>query len=197
MNNENKVNLASLRISAIEGIRNGMHLIGEDPWREGLEETPERILKSWDKLFGGYKEKPEDIMKVFQDGACDEMVVLANIEFFSVCEHHMLPFFGKCHIGYIPNGKVIGVSKLARLMEIYARRMQIQERVGQQITTALMDFLKPKGCGCVIEAQHFCMKARGVEKQNSMMVTSSLQGNFHESDVKAEFFSFIQMNKIR
>lgn len=170
-----------------------MQYIGEDVNREGLVETPSRVIKSYSKLFGGYRENAESIMKTFSEGACDEMVVLKNIELYSTCEHHMLPFFGKCHIAYIPNGKVIGVSKLARLMEVFARRMQIQERIGQQITEALEKYLQPLGAACIIEAQHFCMTSRGVEKQKSIMVTSSLTGVFKENrEARAELMSLIK-----
>lgn len=175
-----------------ENIRRLIEFIGDDPAREGLTETPARVLKSYQKLFGGYHANVETVLKTFEEGACDSMVILKNIEFYSTCEHHMLPFFGKCSIGYIPNGKVVGVSKLARLMEIFARRMQIQERIGQQITAALMKHLSPKGAICVIEAQHFCMTSRGVEKQNSVMVTSSITGEFNNAEVRAEFFSLIK-----
>ena len=126
------------------------------------------------------------------EGACKDMVLLKNIEFYSTCEHHMLPFYGKCHIAYIPNGKVIGVSKLARLMEIYSRRLQIQERIGQQITQALEKYLQPLGSACIIEAQHFCMTSRGVEKQNAKMVTSSLTGNFLNQETRQELMALIK-----
>lgn len=170
-----------------------MQYIGEDVKREGLIETPARVIRSYEKLFGGYNKTPEDIMKTFTEGACDNMVLLKNIELYSTCEHHMLPFYGKCHIAYIPNGKVIGVSKLARLMEIYSRRMQIQERIGQQITEALEKYLQPLGSACIIEAQHFCMTSRGVEKQNSIMVTSSLTGVFEKDrDTRNELMNLIK-----
>ncbi|GAG88950.1 unnamed protein product, partial [marine sediment metagenome] len=142
--------------------------------REGLKETPKRVSKSFAKLYGGYAMKASDHMKTFSDGVCDEMVIVKDIEFFSTCEHHMLPFFGRAHIAYIPNKKVIGVSKLVRILEVYARRLQIQERICQQVTEALDTNLSPLGSACVLEAQHFCMTARGVEKQHSIMVTSSL-----------------------
>lgn len=167
--------------------------IGEDPNREGLVDTPDRIIRSWGELFGGYKESPETVLTTFTEGACDEMVILTNIEFFSTCEHHMLPFFGKAHIAYIPNNRVVGVSKLARLLDIFARRLQIQERIGTQVVDALMKHLEPKGAACVIEAQHLCMMMRGVEKQNSCMVTSALRGSFmHEPDTRAEFLRMIR-----
>lgn len=169
-----------------------MEYIGEDTSREGLLETPKRIRKSWDKLYGGYNMDPKDLLKTFDKETYSQMVVLKDIEFYSTCEHHMLPFFGKAHIAYIPGKKVIGVSKLARLLEIYARRMQIQERIGEQVTTFLMKELKAKGAACVLEAQHFCMTSRGVEKQNAKMVTSSLKGAFlKEPETRQEFFSMI------
>ena len=174
-----------------ENIRRLIEYIGDDPAREGLIETPDRVIKSYEKLFGGYKQNPARIIKTFKDD-CDEMIVIKNIEFYSTCEHHMLPFFGKAHIAYIPNGKVIGISKLIRLLEIYTRRLQIQERICQQVTTALQNNLQPFGVACVLEAQHFCMTARGVEKQNSIMVTSSLTGVFKtKSEARNEFLKMI------
>lgn len=155
-----------------------LEYIGENPNREGLIETPKRVVKSWGELFSGYGQKPEDIMKTFMEGACDELVLLKDVEMYSVCEHHLLPFFGKCHVAYIPDKKVIGISKLARLVNMYSRRTQIQERIGEQVTTALMKYLKPKAAACIIEAQHLCMLMRGVQKQNSVMITSSLKGVF-------------------
>lgn len=167
--------------------------IGEDPTREGLLETPKRVVEMHKEVFGGYSQKPEDILKVFEDGACDEMVLLKDIEFYSYCEHHMVPFTGKAHIAYIPNGKVIGVSKLARLLDIYARRLQIQERLGQQVVSALMEHLQPLGAACIIEAQHLCMKSRGVKKQSSVMVTSAMRGIFREdSAARSELMSLIK-----
>lgn len=177
----------------LENVKRLLEYIGEDPKREGLLETPKRVIKSYETLFGGYKKNPQDVIKVFEDGACNEMVLLKDIEFYSNCEHHMLPFFGKAHIAYIPDGRVIGVSKLARVLGIYARRLQIQERLGQQVTQCLMDVLKPKGAACVLEAQHLCMLCRGVEKQNSVMITSSLTGVFLEhSQTRGEFLSMIK-----
>lgn len=176
-----------------ENIVRLLQFIGEDPHREGLEETPRRVLKSYDKLFGGYRQEPEDVFKTFTDGACDELVLLKNIEFYSTCEHHMLPFYGKAHIAYIPSGKVIGVSKLARLLEIFSRRLQIQERIGKQVTDALNMYLNPLGAACILEAQHFCMTSRGVEKQDSVMVTSSLSGVFRENtNARTELLQLIQ-----
>jgi len=169
-----------------------LEYLGEDSKREGLLETPKRVIKSFDTLYGGYKMKVEDCFKVFEEDDSDEMVVLKNVEFYSTCEHHMLPFFGKAHIAYIPNGKVIGVSKLARILEVYARRLQIQERLCQQVTSAIEKALSPKGAACVLEAQHFCMTSRGVQKQNSIMVTSSVTGEFRsQKETRAEFMGLI------
>lgn len=171
-----------------------MYAIGEDPNREGLIETPSRVYRSYHKLYGGYEQDPKELLKTFDKETYSQMVLLKNIEFYSTCEHHMLPFFGKAHIAYIPNKKVIGVSKLARLLEIYSRRLQIQERIGEQVTTFLMEELNAKGAACVLEAQHFCMTSRGVEKQNAKMVTSSLKGAFlKEAETRQEFFNMIKL----
>jgi GTP cyclohydrolase I len=179
--------------SVIEGVVNSIKFIGDDPEREGLVETPARVLKSFKTIYGGYGQDPKDVMKIFEDGKCEDMVILKDIEFFSTCEHHMLPFFGKAHIAYIPDKCVIGISKLARLLEIYARRLQIQERICQQVTTALMEHLKPLGAACILEAQHFCMTSRGVQKQNSIMVTSSLTGEFRDNaETRSELMSLIK-----
>lgn len=175
-----------------ENIRRILQYIGDDPKREGLLETPDRVVRSYAELFSGYKQNPEDVFKTFEDGACDEMVVLRNIELISHCEHHMIPFIGEAHIAYIPNGKVIGVSKLARLLEIYARRLQIQERLTQQITKALDDHLKPLGSACIIKAKHLCLCARGVGKQHSEMITSSMTGVFRDNTAaRQELLSLI------
>lgn len=158
-----------------------LQYIGEDPTREGLLETPDRIVRAWDELFHGYTQSPEDIFTKFDDSdGYDQIVLLKDIEVYSMCEHHILPFFGKAHVAYIPNGPVVGISKLARLVDMYARRMQIQERIGQQVTRALMDFVKPAGAICIIEALHLCMRMRGCSKQQSTMVTSSVTGVFLE-----------------
>ena len=162
----------------VENIRRLLEYIGEDPTREGLKDTPDRVIKSFETLYKGYSDKPENHMKIFKDGSCNEMVLLKNIEFYSTCEHHMLPFFGKAHIAYIPDKELIGVSKLARILEVFTRRLQIQERICQQVTDALQQHLAPMGVACILEAQHFCMTARGIQKQNSIMTTSSLLGEF-------------------
>jgi len=156
--------------------------IGEDPNREGLLETPKRMMKSYETLFSGYKQKPEDIIKTFDADGYSQLVLLKNIEIYSMCEHHILPFFGKAHIAYIPDKKVIGISKLARIADMFARRLQIQERLTDNITSTIMKYLNPLGAVCVIEAQHLCMRMRGVGKQNSIMTTSSLKGVFLEDN---------------
>jgi len=175
-----------MSIDIKQNIREILEYIGDDPEREGLQETPDRIVRSWDKLFGGYKRSPEDILTTFDANGCDELVLLDNIEMYSMCEHHKLPFFGKAHVAYIPDGRVIGVSKLARLLEIYSRRLQIQERIGIQVTNALMEYLQPKAAACIIEARHLCMCARGVQKQNSTMKTSSMEGAFFDKPAARE-----------
>ena len=169
--------------------------IGDDPNREGLIDTPKRIVKSWEKLFGGYRKSPADILTTtFVDGTCNEMVILKNVEFYSTCEHHFLPFLGKVSIGYIPSGKVVGVSKLARLVEIYARRLQIQERMTGQIADAIMQHIGAQGCMVICEAQHLCMTSRGVEKQQSKMCTSAIRGVFCDQVVtRDEFLSIINL----
>jgi GTP cyclohydrolase I len=167
--------------------------IGENPQREGLVDTPKRVEKSFEYIFGGYKIDPEEILKkaVFTENV-DEMIIVKDIEIYSMCEHHMLPFFGKCHIGYIPQGKIYGVSKLARVADAFARRLQVQERLTQQIAETIMAPIAAKGVGVVIEAKHMCMMMRGVEKQNSIMTTSSMLGVF-KSDPKTrdEFLKLI------
>ena len=168
--------------------------IGEDPEREGLLNTPDRAAKAMEFLTKGYREKLEDVINdaVFtvED---NHMVIVRDIELYSLCEHHMLPFFGKCHIGYIPEGKVLGVSKLARIVDLFARRLQIQERLTNQVATSIMDTIAPEGVGVVIEAQHLCMMMRGVEKQNSCMVTSAMLGSFRkEPSTRNEFLQLIK-----
>jgi GTP cyclohydrolase I len=176
----------------VENVRRLIEFIGDDPNREGLKETPDRVLKSYGELFSGYKQDPSEVLKLFEDDTCDEMVVLKDIEFYSVCEHHMLPFFGKALIAYIPKGRVVGISKLVRLLEVFSRRLQIQERLCEQVTTALDDRLKPKGSACILEATHFCMTSRGVQKQHSKMITSSLTGAFRRIEVRSELMHLLK-----
>lgn len=158
-----------------------LEFIGEDPEREGLKSTPDRIARAWqDELFVGYRQRPEELLTVFDTDGYNQIVLLKDIEMFSMCEHHLLPFSGVAHVAYIPNKKVIGISKLARLVDIYARRAQIQERLGEQVTSALMEHLQPQGAACIIEAVHMCMRMRGCSKQGSTMVTSSVKGVFYD-----------------
>jgi GTP cyclohydrolase I len=166
--------------------------IGEDTDREGLKETPRRIAKSYKTLFGGYDKNPEELITQFDGENYDEMIICKDIDFYSTCEHHMLPFFGKAHIGYIPDKKIIGLSKLPRILEMYARRLQNQERLTMQIAQCLDKLLKPKGVAVVINGQHLCMMARGVEKQNASMITSSCIGLFKkDSKTRTEFLRLI------
>ena len=157
-------------------------LIHENPNREGLKETPQRVLKAYYEMLSGYRTDPSSLFKTFDAAKCNQIVLLKDIEIYSLCEHHMLGFSGKAHVAYIPNKRVIGISKLARLIDCFSKRLQIQERIGEQVTDCLMKYLKPKGAACIIEAQHLCMRMRGVGKQNSIMVTSSLKGVFIEEE---------------
>ena len=171
-----------------------LEALGEDPSREGLLKTPERVERSLKFLTRGYEQKLEDVIHgaVFTSEQ-DDMIIVRDIEFYSMCEHHMLPFFGRCAIGYIPRGKIFGVSKLARLVDVFARRLQIQERLCQQVAQAIFDSIHPQGVGVVMEAQHLCMLMRGVEKQNSIMTTSSMLGSFRrEQTTRMEFLNLIK-----
>jgi GTP cyclohydrolase I len=171
--------------------------LGEDPNREGLRRTPERFEKALRFLTSGYRQEPEKILNGAVFSVCyDQMVVVKDIEVFSLCEHHLLPFFGKCHVGYIPSKRVIGLSKIARLVNLYARRLQIQERLTSQIAKAIEENLSPEGVGVVIEARHLCMVMRGVEKQHSSAVTSAMLGAFRENkQTRDEFLSFVHAGK--
>jgi GTP cyclohydrolase IA len=168
--------------------------LGEDPEREGLLRTPERVHKAFEFLTRGYNEDPEALLKnALFTVTYDEMVIVKDVEMFSLCEHHMLPFFGKVHVAYIPNGKVIGLSKIPRLIEIFSRRLQIQERLTTQIAETIQKVIQPQGVGVVIEARHLCMMMRGVEKQHSAAVTSSMLGCFRdEQETRTEFLSLIR-----
>ena len=168
--------------------------LGDDPEREGLIKTPERVERSLRFLTRGYHQKLEEVVNgALFEAESDDMVIVRNIEFFSMCEHHMLPFFGKCHVGYIPNKKIIGVSKVARIVDMFARRLQVQERLTKEISHALMDILDAEGVGVVMDAQHLCMQMRGVEKQNSVMTTSSMLGSFRrELATRNEFTRLIR-----
>ncbi len=168
--------------------------LGEDPEREGLIKTPERVERSLRFLTRGYHQNLDEVVNgALFEAESDDMVIVRNIEFFSMCEHHMLPFFGKCHVGYIPNKKIIGVSKIARIVDMFARRLQVQERLTKDISHALMDILNAEGVGVVMDAQHLCMQMRGVEKQNSVMTTSSMLGSFRrELATRNEFTRLIR-----
>jgi GTP cyclohydrolase I len=168
--------------------------LGEDPTREGLADTPARVEKSMQFLTRGYGQDPESILKgALYTVDYDEMVIVKDVEMFSLCEHHMLPFFGKVHIAYIPDGKVIGLSKMPRLVEVFSRRLQVQERLTTNIAETLMQVVKPQGVGVVIEARHLCMMMRGVEKQHSAAVTSSMLGVFRDCrETREEFLSLIR-----
>ena len=167
--------------------------IGEDPNREGLIKTPYRVSKAWEFFSKGYKENLDIIINdaIFNEDARD-MVIVRDIEFFSLCEHHLIPFFGKAHVGYIPNGKVIGLSKIPRIIDMFSRRLQVQERLTHQIADAINSVLNPKGVSVVMEGRHMCMQMRGVEKQNSFTSTSAMSGQFKKSaETRSEFLSII------
>ncbi len=180
-----------------ELVREMLVRIGEDPKREGLAATPERVRRSMEQLTKGYKQDVEAVL----NGALftvdyDEMVIVKDIEMFSLCEHHLLPFFGKVHVAYIPNGKVIGLSKIPRLVEVFSRRLQVQERLTTQIAEAIQNAIQPQGVGVVVEARHLCMMMRGVEKQHSAAVTSSMQGVFKTSQTTREEFLHLIRGKV-
>ena len=177
-----------------EYYRNLIKYIGEDVNREGLKDTPQRAAKAFEYLTKGYKENLDTIVNnaVFVSNT-DEMIIVKDIELYSLCEHHMLPFFGKCHIGYLPKGKIIGLSKIARIVDVFARRLQVQENLTKQIAETLMKYTDALGVGVVVEAQHLCMMMRGVEKQNSVMKTSCMLGAFRkEISTRSEFLSLIK-----
>jgi GTP cyclohydrolase IA len=175
-------------------IRRQIELIGEDPDREGLRRTPKRVAEAFNFLAGGYKEDPQEVLNdALFEATSDEMVIVKDIDFYSLCEHHMLPFFGRCHVAYLPTKKVVGLSKIPRLVDVYARRLQIQERMTQEIATTLMELIKPEGVGVVVEAQHLCMMMRGVQKQNSYAITSAMLGSFREdARTRSEFLDLIR-----
>jgi GTP cyclohydrolase I len=186
---------ASLTSASYEElVRETIVRLGEDPDREGLARTPERVHKAMQHLTKGYQEDPEALLRdALFTVNYDEMVIVKDVEMFSLCEHHLLPFFGKVHVAYIPNGKVIGLSKIPRLIEVFARRLQIQERLTTQIAETIQKTIEPQGVGVVIEARHLCMMMRGIEKQHSAAVTSSMLGCFrNEEETRTEFLSLIR-----
>jgi GTP cyclohydrolase I len=191
---ENKLEMPKESIADL--VRKMIHLVGEDPNREGLRKTPERFEKAFKFLTGGYLQNVDTVL----NGATfsvhyDEMVVVKDIEFFSLCEHHLLPFFGKAHVAYLPSKRVLGLSKIARLVNMFARRLQIQERMTSQIAEAIQEKISPEGVGVIIEARHLCMQMRGVEKQHGQAVTSAMLGSFrHNKQTRDEFLSLVRSN---
>jgi GTP cyclohydrolase I len=189
---------AIARLELRDHIGEILKLLGEDPEREGLKKTPLRVEKALKYFTKGYEQDAGDILKsaVFSASDYDEMVIVKDIDVFSMCEHHLLPFFGKCHVAYLPDKKVVGLSKLPRVVEVFARRLQIQEKLTTEIAKAIESALKPKGVGVVIEALHLCVMMRGVEKHNAHMVTSSMQGRFRsDSKTREEFLGLIRRPK--
>ena len=184
-------------------IRKMLIEFGENPDRDGLKETPRRVEHAWRFMTRGYAQSADELLNnalfdVQDDVQYDEMVVVSNIDFFSMCEHHLLPFFGKVHVGYLPSKKVVGISKIARLVEMYSRRLQVQERLTAQIAKTIKQHIRPLGVGVVVEARHMCMMMRGVEKQNSRMTTSSMLGTFRSSaETRAEFLELISQNSLK
>ncbi len=177
-------------------IENMLEELGEDPQRQGLRKTPARVAETFKFLTKGYSENVEEILKdALFDVQYDEMVIIRNIEVYSLCEHHLLPFFGKCHVGYLPTRKVIGLSKVIRLVELFSRRLQVQERLTQQIAHTIQEQANPQGVGVIIEAQHLCMMMRGVEKQNVKVTTSTLLGKFRQDQrSRMEFLNLVRIN---
>ena len=180
-----------------EHYRDILSLIGEDPGREGLEKTPMRVAKAMQTLTRGYEEDAHEVLRqaLFKEDY-SQMVIVKDIDFFSLCEHHMLPFYGKAHVAYIPNGYITGLSKIARVVDIYSHRLQVQERMTLQIKECIRETLKPLGVMVVVEARHICMQMRGVEKQNSITTTSDFCGAFNQAKTRQEFMNLIHNNKI-
>jgi GTP cyclohydrolase I len=177
-----------------DSVREILRAIGEDPEREGLLKTPARVARALEFFTKGYAEDPEQILNgaLFTE-EYSEMIVLKDLDFYSLCEHHLIPFFGKAHLAYIPEHKILGLSKLARLFEVFARRLQVQERLTTQVATTLMQAIEPQGVGVVVEAEHLCMRMRGVEKQNSIVVTSAMLGTFRDRiETREEFMTLIR-----
>jgi GTP cyclohydrolase IA len=175
-------------------IRRQIELVGEKPDREGLRRTPLRVAEAYNFFTRGYEENPKEVLNdALFESTSDEMVIVKDIDFYSLCEHHMLPFFGKCHVAYLPSKKVVGLSKIPRLVEIYARRLQIQERMTQEIASTLIELINADGVGVVVEAQHLCMMMRGVEKQNSYAITSAMLGSFRDdARTRSEFLELLR-----
>ncbi len=176
-----------------EHVTDMLQILGEDPQREGLVKTPERVAKAHQFLFHGYKQDPREILEgaLFEEDY-SEMILVKDIEVYSLCEHHMLPFYGKAHVAYIPDGKIVGLSKIPRVVDVFARRLQVQERLTLQIRDAIDEALHPMGVAVVIEARHLCMMMRGAEKQNSMTTTSAMSGEFEKAVTRSEFMRLVQ-----
>jgi len=171
--------------------------LGDDPTREGLKDTYRRFLNSRDELFSGYKKDPKKAITLFDSEGYDEMIISRDIDFFSTCEHHVLPFYGRAHVGYIPDKKIIGLSKFPRLIDVYSRRLQNQERLTTQVADFLWKALKPKGLGVILEATHLCIASRGADKQNSLVMTSSFKGSFKaRPETRAEFLQLISKRTV-
>jgi GTP cyclohydrolase IA len=184
-------------VNIADQVRKMLTGLGEDPEREGLLRTPLRFEKAMQYLTSGYEQKLEDLLNdALFTVDYDEMVIVKDIEFYSLCEHHMLPFFGKAHVAYIPDGKVIGLSKIPRIIDMFARRLQVQERLTHQIAEAIQDVIQPKGVGVIVEARHFCMMMRGVEKQCSSTVTSAMLGAFRAKETRTEFLSLVKSSNL-
>jgi GTP cyclohydrolase I len=180
------------KIEAMEAVRTLLRYAGDNPDREGLAETPHRVTKMYGEVFGGYKQDYKQILsKTFKDEEHKEMVIVKDIPYYSHCEHHMVPFFGKVHIGYIPNGEVVGLSKFARLVECFARRLQIQERMTSQIADAIVECLKPLGVIVVVEGEHLCMSMRGVQKPGTSTTTAAIRGVFKDNQAAREDFELL------
>jgi GTP cyclohydrolase I len=187
-NNDRAVDLKRIQ-AAVEEI---LRAVGEDPNREGLRETPQRVARMYKELFSGLNQDPKEILKKTFTQKYDEMVVVRDIDFQSMCEHHLLPFFGKAHVAYLPNGKIVGLSKLARVVEVLARRPQVQERMTEELADLIMDELQPRGVGVILEASHTCMTVRGVRKTNSVCTTSAMRGSFASREsTRSELMSLI------
>ncbi|AIC10369.1 GTP cyclohydrolase I FolE [Xylella fastidiosa subsp. morus] len=196
MDHSKQQNASITQAQAEEAVRTLLRWAGEDPTREGLLDTPRRVVEAYGDWFSGYREDPHDyLQRTFEEiSGYDEMIVLRNITYESHCEHHMAPIIGKVHVGYLPNGKVVGISKLARVVESYARRFQIQEKMTAQIAACIQDTLTPRGVGVVIEGAHACMTTRGIHKRGVSMVTSKMLGTFREdARTRAEFLQFIEV----
>jgi len=180
------------KIKFEDSVKNILTIIGEDPTREGLLKTPERVYKAYQFMTKGYKQDPNIILnEALFESSNNEMVLIKDIEFYSMCEHHLLPIIGRAHVAYIPDGKVVGLSKIPRMVEVFAKRLQIQEQMTEQIADAIKKVIEPKGVGVVIQARHMCMEMRGVEKVNSTTTTSALRGMFLKEKTRAEFFNII------